>query len=102
MEPVEYQTVIRFLYLKGHTLPETFDEMKVSYGEDSPSYDLVKHWHQQFKGGWTSVEMASIPGRPQSAIDEDNVPQVEAAILEDRHITVCHSAQDVKISVGSL
>ena len=102
MEAVECRVVIRFLYLRGCSPKETFDEMKETYGEDSPSYDVVKHWHRQFKCGRTSVETAAIPGRPQSAIDEDTIRQVEAAILEDRRITVRQLAQDVKISVGSV
>lgn len=102
MEQVEYRAVIRFLYLRGRTPRETFDEMKETYGEDAPSYDVVKHWHRQFKCGRTSVETAPIPGRPQSAIDEDTIRQVEAAILDDRRITVRQLAEDVKISVGSV
>ena len=53
--------------------------MKATYGEDTPSYAIAKYWHC----GQTSVEMASFPGRGQSAIDENTVRQVEAAILED-------------------
>lgn len=62
----------------------------------------VKHWHHQFKCGRTSVETAPIPGRPQLAIDEDTIWQVEAAISEDHHITVHQLAQDVKVIVGSV
>ena len=51
MEPVECRAVIRFLYLKGRTPQETFDEMKETYGDDAPSYDLVKRWHREFKHG---------------------------------------------------
>ncbi|XP_071114560.1 protein GVQW3-like [Haliotis cracherodii] len=76
--------------------------MKASYEEDAPSYDVVKHWHRQFKCGRTSVETAAIPGRPHSAIDEDTIYQVETAILADRHITVRQLVQDVKISIGSV
>ncbi|XP_063847842.1 protein GVQW3-like [Scylla paramamosain] len=100
MEPVECRAVIRDL--RGRTPRETFDEMKDTYGEGAPSYDVVKHWHHQFMCGWTSVETAPIPGRPQSAINEDTIRQVEAAILEDRRITVHQLAQDVKINVGSV
>ena len=56
---------------------------------------MVKHGH-------TSVETASIRGRPQSAINDAIIKQVEADILEDRRITVCQLAHEVKISVGSL
>ena len=102
MEKVEYRAVIRFLYLKGRTPTEAFDEMKEVYGEDAPSYDVVKHWHRQFKCGRTSVETAPIPGRSQSAIDDATIQQVEAAILDDRRITVRQLAHEVKISVGSV
>ena len=102
MEQVEYRAVIRFLYLKGRTPTEAFDEMKEVYGEDAPSYDVVKHWHRQFKCGRTSVETAPIPGRSQSAIDDATIQQVEAAILDDRRITVRQLAHEVKISVGSM
>lgn len=64
MEPVECRAVIRFLYLKGRTPRETFDEMKVTYGDDAPSYDLVKRWHREFKHGRNSVETAPRSGRP--------------------------------------
>ena len=69
MEPVECRAVIRFLYLKGRTPKETFDEMKETYGDDAPSYDLVKHWHREFKHGRKSVEIAARPGRASSAIE---------------------------------
>ena len=99
--------------MKSGSTKQTFDEMKETYGDDASSYDVVKHWHDQFKCGLTStlfpgsslflprsredlgnevgrssVEKAPIPGRPHSAIDEDTIHQVEAAILEDRRITV--------------
>ncbi|XP_037781994.1 uncharacterized protein LOC119578489 [Penaeus monodon] len=66
--------------------------MKAICGEDAPSYCVVKHWPRQFRCGRRSVETAPIPGRPQSAIDEDIIYQVVTAFL----------AQEVKISVGLL
>lgn len=102
MVPVECRAVIRFLYLKGRTPQETFDEMKETYGDDAPPYDLVKRWHRVFKHGRKSVETAPKPGCPSSAINEASVRQVEAAILEDRRITIRQIAQEVKISTGSV
>ena len=102
MEPVECRAVIRFLYLKGRTPQETFDEMKETYGANAPSYDLIKRWHREFKHGGKSVETAPRPGRPPSAIDEASVHQVEAAILADRCITIRQIAQEVKIRTGSV
>lgn len=102
MESVDYQAMISFLYLNGHTPQKSFDEMKATYREDAPTYDIVKHWHGQFSWGQRSVEMVPIPGRPQSAIDKDTIQQGETTILEDCCITVHQLALDVKISVGSV
>ncbi|XP_014782283.1 protein GVQW3-like [Octopus bimaculoides] len=102
MEGVEYRSVIRFLYLKGHTPKETFDEMEEVYGDDALSYNVVKHWYRQFKCGRTSVETASILGRPHSAIDDDTIYKVEATILENHCITIRQVTQEVKIRVGSV
>ena len=62
MEKVEYRAVIRFLYLKGRTPTEAFDEMKEVCGDDVPSYDVVKQWQTQFKCGHKSVETARMLG----------------------------------------
>ena len=102
MEPVEYCTIIRFLYLKGCTPKEAFDEIKTVYGEDALPYDVVKHWHHQFKCGRISVEMVPIPWRPQSAIDDATIQQIETAIMEDHRVTVHQLAHEVKISVGNM
>ena len=59
--------------MKGGTPKETFNEMEETYGDDAPSYDIVKHWHHQFKHGRTSVEMVPIPGCSHSAIDEETI-----------------------------
>ena len=62
IEPVEYRVVSRLLYLRGFTPNEALDEMRVVYGEDVPSYEVVKPCHAQFKCGHTSVETVPIPG----------------------------------------
>ena len=81
MKPVEYKAVMRLLYLKCSALKEALDEMKADYGEDAPSYDVVNHWHRQFKWGRTPVEMVPIPGHPLSAIDDNTIQQIKTAIL---------------------
>lgn len=75
--------------------------MELTYVEDAPSYDIVRHWHRQFKCGQISLEKTPIPGQPQSAIDEDTIWQVKSTILEDCCVTVHQLTQDVKITVWS-
>ena len=63
-ELVGCHAVIWFLYLKGRTPQETYDEMKEIYGNDALSYDLVKCYHHEFKPGLISEETAPRPGNP--------------------------------------
>ncbi|XP_014767990.1 protein GVQW3-like [Octopus bimaculoides] len=76
--------------------------MNKVYGDEPPSYDVVKHWRRQFKYGGTSVEISPIRRRPHSAIDSDTVYKVEATILEDCRITFRQLAQELKITVGTV
>ena len=75
------------LIVKGHTLQETFDEIKTTYGEDCSSND-VKKWYHRLKCGRTSLETVPTPRGCQLAIDEDTVHHVESAILKDNCIMV--------------
>ena len=91
---------MRLLYLKGSTPKKALDEMKVVYGEDAPSYDVVKHWYGQFKCSRTSVETTQIHWQPQYAIDDATIQQIETAILENRRVTERQLFRELKISLG--
>ncbi|XP_029651438.1 protein GVQW3-like [Octopus sinensis] len=91
----------RFLYLKEIRFLH-FDEIKEVYGDDAPSYDVIKHWNRQFKCGRTSVETAAIHGRQHPATDVNTIHKMVVATLEDHRITIRQLAQEVKISVGSV
>ena len=75
------------LYLKGSAPKEALNEMKAVYGEDAQSYDVVKHWHRQFKYGRTSVGTVPKSGHPLSTIDDAILQLIETAILEDCRVT---------------
>lgn len=72
------------------------------YGANTPSYDVIKYWRQQFKPGRNLVKTATIPSRPCLAIDGGTVTKMEAAISEDRRIAIHELAEKMKISVGSI
>ena len=66
------------------------------YGEDVPSFDVVKHWHGQFKCGRTSVKTIPIPGHPLYAIYDATIQQIETDILEDRRVNERQLVHEVK------
>lgn len=86
--------------LESRTLKLTFDEMEEVYSDNAQSYDIVKHQHRQFKCSCTQPETTPTSGRQDSAIDNDIIHRVEAAILEDFRITIQKLTQNVKINVG--
>lgn len=102
MEPAECRGVMKYLFLKGNTPQQIYDEMKSVYGQDGPSYSAVKKWCREFRCGRTSVETAPKSGRAQSAIDGDSVQKIQSAILADRRVTIRELAAKVGISVGSV
>ena len=55
---------MRLLYFKGSTPKKALDEITEVYEDDSPSYDVVIHWHGQFKCGHTLVKTVPIPVYP--------------------------------------
>ena len=71
-------------------------------GEDAPSYDIVKHWHRQFKYGRTSVETVPISEHPLSTIVDANKQLIETAIFEDCHVTERQLVHEVKSNEGSV
>ncbi|XP_014785636.1 protein GVQW3-like [Octopus bimaculoides] len=102
MEAVGCRSVIKFFYLKSRIPKETFNEMKEVYGDDLPSYEVVKRWYRQFKCGRISVKTAPNPGRPYSTSDDDTIHKVGSTFLKDHRITIRQLAQEMKINVGSV
>lgn len=49
MEKIEYRSVIKFLFKSGKSPLDIFEEMKKSYGEDSPSRATIYRWVNEFK-----------------------------------------------------
>jgi transposase len=55
---------MKFLFLKGKSAKEIYDDMSVTLGEKSPSYSTVKNWVARFKTEHFSTEDEDRPGRP--------------------------------------
>ena len=99
---VEYQAVIRYLYLKGKTGKAIHSELVDVYGSSAPSYAQIKFWVGEFKLGRTSLDDEVRSGRPLDVTDEEMCKKVRDLVYSDRRIQVEEVAQALGISHGSI
>lgn len=102
MEKIEHRAVIKFLTREGVHFTEITKRMKAVYKEASPSESTVRRWANEFKRGRESLEDDARSGRPETALNSENVAKVEKLVLEDRRITVKTLASAVKIDEKSV
>lgn len=95
------QSVIKFFHLKGNNARQIHDEMKVVYGDESPSYDTVVRWKRDFQSGHMSLIEEPRAGRPSIKDDLAMVKKVEAVILDDRRSTMERVMAETGLSYGS-
>jgi len=69
MEKIEKHAVIKYLFIKGMSTKEIYDNMFVTLGDDGPSYNVVKNWVAEFKLVEVALSMSIIQ-------DAQNMQQV--------------------------
>lgn len=82
----ELRSVIRFLAAKEKSAKEIHEELCQVYGEEYMSSGMVRRWVRDFKNGRTDVHDEARAGRP--SVSDETIANVEAAMLEDRRVTV--------------
>lgn len=95
MDPVEYRAVTKLLYFKERTLKE----MKEVYGDDSPSYDVVKMMASSIQL-WRTSEQTAPYSKATLLMLFINTPSNHFGKTLRNHLPP--SAQNVNISVGSI
>lgn len=99
---LEYRSVIKFLTKEGHQPKTIRERMVVVYGNDAPSYYVIKFWAKQFRWGRESIEDDSRSGRPKTATNDEMTQKVEAMVLEDRRMKVSTIGTTLGISEPSV
>ena len=99
---LEDRSVIKFLKKEGQQ-PKTIREMMVAvYGNDAPSYYLIKFSSKQFRQKLESIEDDPRNGKPKTATDAEMTQKVEAMVLEDRCLKVYTISKTLKMSESSV
>jgi len=74
---------IKFLVKLKKSATETFQLLTEAYGEDCMFHARVFEWHKRFSKGRESVK-DDRPGRPCTAVTDDNTEKVRDVIRKDR------------------
>ncbi|UYV78802.1 hypothetical protein LAZ67_16002829 [Cordylochernes scorpioides] len=91
----ELRSVIQFLAAKKNSA-DIHTELCQVYGEGCMSSGMVRRWVREFKNSRTDVHDEPRAGRP--SVSDETIAKVEAAMLEDRRVTVrklCDLVPDV-------
>lgn len=99
---LEYRSVIKFLTKEGCQPKTIYERMVAVYGDDAPSYYVIKFWSKQFRWGRKSVEDDPRSGRPKTATNGELTQKVEAIVLEDRRVKVSTISMTLGISEPSV
>jgi transposase len=98
----EQRVNIKFLVKLKKSATETFQLLTEAYGEDCISRARVFEWHKRFSEGRESVKDDDRPGRPRTAVNDDNIEKVRHVIRKDRRLGVRAVAEKVNLDRESV
>ncbi|GFT46524.1 histone-lysine N-methyltransferase SETMAR [Trichonephila clavipes] len=98
MDKIEYQTVIKYLFLKGNTHTQIKVELDSVYGSSEPPFTLVKFCIAEFKRGRQSLGDDARSRRRDTATSNKNIAKVHQIVLDDHRIKVREIAEVMNMS----
>jgi hypothetical protein len=96
----EQRVFIKFRVKLANSATETFEMIRLAFGEHSLSRTAVFEWHLRFKTGLESVEDDEISGRPSTSKTTVDIEKVQELFHEDRRRKIRKFADTVEISYG--
>jgi hypothetical protein len=82
----------------GKSVTETFEMLKIAFGEEAMCRTQTYEWWKRFKEARTSVDDDPRSGWPSASKIDNNVPKVREVILSNHCLTVREVAEEVCIS----
>ena len=90
----EQRVAIKFCFKAGKSATETFEMLKLAYGESVMSRAIVFRWYNLFAEGRESVEDDERSGRPCVTKSNENIAKV-AAVLKDHRNASCRLIEEL-------
>ena len=98
----EQRVNIKFLVKLKKSATKTFQLLTEAYGVDCMSRARVFEWHERFSEGRESVKDDDRPGRPHTAVTDENTEKVQDVIRKDRRLGVRAVAEEVNLDRESV
>lgn len=84
MEKIEYQSAIKFLFLKNIAPTQVKDKLDSMLGDSAPLFIIKKFWAAEFQRDCKRWEDDERSGYPKTATTKDNIATVHQMALDDR------------------
>jgi len=81
---------------------ETFQLLTEAHSEDCMSRARVFGWHKRFSEGRENVKDDDHPGRPRTAVTDDNIEKMRDVIRNDQRLGVQAVAEEVNLERESV
>ncbi|KAL4148085.1 hypothetical protein QTP88_002389 [Uroleucon formosanum] len=95
------RTCIKFCLKIGKNATETFELIKLAFGDLALSRCVTFDWFKCFKEGRISIEDNHRPGHPSTSKTNDTITLIRDKIISDRRLTAREVANEVGISIGT-
>ena len=79
------------------SVTETFEMLKIAFGEEAMCRTQTYEWWKRFKEGRTSVDDDPRSGRPSTSKTDDNFAIVREVIRSNRRLTVREVSEEVSL-----
>jgi transposase len=79
----EWQRIMKYLFLKGNSAKEIYDDVSVTLDDKHISYSIFKNWFGKFRAGHLSTEDEEYSGRSTQLTTPENVDAIHSMILRD-------------------
>ena len=96
------QVNIKFLVKLKKSATETFQLLTEAYSEGCMSRARVSEWHKRFSEDRESVKDGDRPGRPRTAVTDDNIEKVRDVVRKDGRVGVRAVAEEVNLDRESV
>ena len=91
--------IIYYDFWRGLSRQECIDQLIFTFGDEAPSYAIVKSWYNEFNRGRHSLTDEFRKDRPKSVIQPEKINAVLKLMMQDRHVT--YREIEATLGIGS-